>query len=443
MVAVSNRSEAAFRRPDTLQGENPTMQKSRMGRLTAAALGLTLVAAACGSDEKEADTTTAPSTAETTAVSTGETTAVSTGETTAETTAAGGSTVTPTGVTCDGISLAFLGALSGDNGALGTNMINGASIAIDEFNAANPDCQVAFDTQYDSQGDPAQATPLADTIANDDSIVGLIGPGFSGETRATMPIFQEFNLPMITPGATNATLSQEGWTMFHRILANDDLQAPGVVALISDTVGGTKVGVIDDASDYGAGLATAVKSGLGDLLVAEATIDPAAADYSAAITAMEDAGVDTVFYSGYYAEAAKLVSQMRDAGIEATFVSGDGSLDIGFVDNAGAASDGAYLTATGAPPDVNPEFAAKFNEKFGTNPALYSPEAYDAAGVFLAGIAAGNVTREDLATFIDGYDAPGITKDIKFDETGEPEGSAVFYTIVEDGALVSKGLIPA
>ena len=28
-------------------------------------------------------------------------------------------------------------------------------------------------------------------------------------------------------------------------------------------------------------------------------------------------------------------------------------------------------------------------------------------------------------------------------ETGEPEGSAVFYTVVEGGELVSKGLVPS
>lgn len=418
------------------------MQRTKKGRLAAVALGFTLLAAACGSDEKKADPTDAPTT---TAAAAPETAAAGGDVTTtaAETPASGGAEGTPTGVTCDGATLAFIGALSGDNGALGTNMINGASIAIDEFNEANPDCQVTFkDKDFDSQGDPAQATPLATTIANDDEIIGLIGPGFSGETKATMPTFETAGLPMITPGATNALLSQNGWKMFHRVLANDDLQAPGVVTLIQNVVKGTKVGVIDDASDYGKGLAESVRTGLGDLLVADATIDPKAADYSAAVTAMKDAAVDVVFYSGYYAEAAKMVQQLRDAGVEATFVSGDGALDPGFVENAGDAADGAYLTATGAPPDVNPEFTEKFEAKFGTPPALYSPEAYDAANVFLDGIAAGNVTREALATFIDGYDSAGITKQVKFAENGEPEGSAVFYTLVEGGALVSKGLVP-
>ncbi|MFZ4718772.1 MAG: branched-chain amino acid ABC transporter substrate-binding protein [Ilumatobacteraceae bacterium] len=404
------------------------MQKTRVRRLGALFAATAIVLAACGSDETSSSATTAGG-ADTTAGS--ETTAGG-----SDTTAAAG------GVKCDGIKLAFIGALSGDNGNLGTNMVNGAKIAIDAFNAANPDCQVGFDTSFDSQGDPAQATPLADKIVNDASIVGLIGPGFSGETKATMPKFEAATLPMITPGATNAALSTNGWKMFHRILANDDKQAPGVVALIKDTVKGTKVGVIDDASEYGKGLADAVREGLADLNVENATIDPKAADFSAAIQAMKSAGVDTVFYGGYYAEAAKLVSQMRDAGVEATFVSGDGTLDVGFVDNAGAAADGAYITATGAPADVNADFQAAFNKAYGTDPALYSPEAYDCAQVFLAGITAGNVTREALAAFVSAYDAPGITKQIKFDETGEPVGDAVYYTVVEGGKLVAKGLVP-
>ncbi|MEI2706237.1 MAG: hypothetical protein V9E89_13510 [Ilumatobacteraceae bacterium] len=63
--------------------------------------------------------------------------------------------------------------------------------------------------------------------------------------------------------------------------------------------------------------------------------------------------------------------------------------------------------------------------------------------MFMAALADGKQTRADIATFISTYDQPGITKQIKFDETGEPAGEAVFYTVVEGGKLVAKGLIPA
>ncbi len=340
-----------------------------------------------------------------------------------------------------GISIAFMGALSGENGQLGQNMVDGASIAFGEWNKANKTCQVKFDksTFKDSQGSPDQASPLAPAVVADKNVVGLIGPGFSGESKAVMPVFEAATLPMITPGATNAKLSTNGWKMFHRILANDDKQGPGIVKLIKKTA--KKVGVIDDASEYGKGLADTVRAGLGALKVSDTQIDPKSSDFSAAVNQMKAAGVDTVFYGGYYAEAAKLAKALADAGVKAQFVAGDGVLDTKFIENAGAASEGALLTATGAPADVNAAFQAKFKAKFGKDPAIYSPEAYDCAQVFLAAIKAGKTNRKAIAAFVSAYDAPGITKQIKFTPEGEVAGDAVYAYQVTGGKLVPKGII--
>jgi branched-chain amino acid transport system substrate-binding protein len=339
-----------------------------------------------------------------------------------------------------GISLAFMGALTGENGALGQNMVDGAMIAINEWNKANKGCVVKLE-KFDTQGDPAQATPKAPAVVSNKNIVGLIGPGFSGETKATMPTFEAANLPMITPGATNAKLQTNGWKMFHRILANDDKQAPGVVALIKKK-GFKKVGVIDDASEYGKGLADTVRKELGALKVADQTIDAKGTDFSAAVNAMKSAGVDAVFYGGYYGEASNLLKQMRDAGVTATFVAGDGVLDQKFIDNAGAKNaEGALLTATGAPSNVNPEFLAKFQKAYGKDPTLYAPEAFDCAKVFLDGLAAKKFDRKSMATFVSAYNKKGVTKTIKFDAVGEVAGDAVYAYVVKDGKIIGEGKI--
>jgi branched-chain amino acid transport system substrate-binding protein len=339
-----------------------------------------------------------------------------------------------------GTKLGFMGALSGDNGALGQNMVDGAQIAVNEWNKANKNCQVKIE-KFDSQGDPAQATPLAPKVVADTKIVGLIGPGFSGETKATMPTYEAANLPMITPGATNAKLQTNGWKMFHRILANDDKQAPGIVSLIKKK-GFKKVGVIDDASEYGKGLADTVRKELGAVKVADDTIDAKGSDYSAAVNKMKAAGVDAVFYGGYYAEAANLLKQMRDAGVTATFVAGDGVLDQKFIDNAGIAqSEGALLTATGAPSNVDAAFLAKFQKAYKKDPTLYAPEAYDCAKVFLDGLAAKKFDRKAMATFVSAYDKKGVTKQIKFDATGEVAGEAVYAYVVKGGKIIGEGKI--
>jgi len=390
------------------------MKKTTTARLGVAVLGLTLLAAACGSSKKAAPaaTTAAPAGA---------------------TTVAGGA-----GVKCSGIKFAFIGALSGDNGNLGKNMVNGAMIAINEFNKANPGCQITLD-QKDSQGDPKAAAPLGDAVAQDKSIVALIGPGFSGETKAVMPTIEAAGLAMITPGATNAKLQTNGWKSFHRILANDDKQAPGVAKLIKSK-GAKVIGVVDDQSVYGKGLADTVRKELGTVAVND-SVAKGTDDYSATVTKLKTANVDYVFYGGYYADAAKLVKQLRAAGSKAVFVSGDGSLDDGFVKGAGPDAEGALLTATGAPSNVNAEFATKFKAAYGTDPALYSPEAYDCAKVFLDAVSAGKVTRADILAFTSAYDKPGVTKQIKFDATGEVAGDAVYVYEVKGGVITGLGLI--
>ena len=94
-------------------------------------------------------------------------------------------------------------------GALGQNMVGGIKLALDDYNKAHPDCTVGLKV-FDSQGDPEKATPLATQIVQDSSIVGLVGPGFSGESLATGKTFDAAGLPSISPSATNVTITQSG-----------------------------------------------------------------------------------------------------------------------------------------------------------------------------------------------------------------------------------------
>src|SRR4051794_17547982 len=73
---------------------------------------------------------------------------------------------------CGHYNLAFMGATTGDAGALGQNMVGGIKLALAEYNKAHADCTVGLKVS-DSQGDPAKATPLATKIVQDTSIIGL------------------------------------------------------------------------------------------------------------------------------------------------------------------------------------------------------------------------------------------------------------------------------
>src|SRR5262245_16172118 len=195
-------------------------QRSPMWRLLAVVLGLTLVAAACGSDNGNN-----------------------------EASSGGGGGKCPSGM-----KIGFFGALTGDAANLGINIRNGAELAIDQWNSDNPDCKISLE-EFDSQGDPTQAPGLAQKAVEDKNIVAIVGPAFSGESAQANPLFNEAGLPIVTASATNPDLAKQGQKIFHRALANDAAQGPAVAKYITDQLSGKKVAVIDDASEYGKGLA--------------------------------------------------------------------------------------------------------------------------------------------------------------------------------------------
>lgn len=344
-------------------------------------------------------------------------------------------TATGDGGECD-VAIAFLGPQTGDYANLGINIVNGAKVAMADFEEENPDCTVEL-KEFDSQGDPEKATPLADQIVNDDSIVGVIGPTFSGETDATGQTFADAGLVTVSASATNPALSTNGWDTFHRLLGNDATQAPAAAKFMQENLEAEGVFLIDDASEYGKGLADGVAEALGDLVVDTDTVQLKQTDFSATVTKLKASDADTVFFSGYYAEAGLFAKQLRAAGWDGNFVSGDGSNDPGFVEAAGAQSaEGAYFTCPCAP--ATGEFLEKYEEINGQAPGTYSAEGYDSANVLLEGIADGNTDREGLLEWVNNYDGPGLTKNVKFDEGGEVAEVVIYAYTVTDGEIVEE-----
>ena len=334
------------------------------------------------------------------------------------------------GSSCD-YAIAYFGPLTGDYANLGINMVNGVKVAVEQHNEKS-DCDVTL-KEMDSQGDPEKATPLATQVINDKKVLGIVGPAFSGETDATGAAFAEAGLVTVSPSATNPKLSTNGWDTFHRMLGNDDTQAPGAATWIKGS-GATKVFVVDDASEYGKGLSDGVAKSLGDLVVGTDTVQQKQTDFGPTVTKITSADADAIWYGGYYAEAGLLAKQLRAAGWKGTFVSGDGTLDPGYIEAAGKeAAEGSVLTCPCAPsPD---EFTTAYKELNKVDPGTYSAEAYDAANVLLQGIEKGSTDRAKLLEWVNAYDAEGITKKVKFDETGEVSGVTVYAYTVKDGKI--------
>jgi branched-chain amino acid transport system substrate-binding protein len=344
---------------------------------------------------------------------------------------------------CKALTLGFFGALTGDAGNLGKNISQGAKLSVLQYGASKPKVKVNF-VSFDSQGDPAQAPALAQSAIKNKCLVGIIGPAFSGESKAANPIFNRGGLSIITPSATDPSLSLQGWKIFHRALGTDAIQGAMESKYITTIFKAAKVAVIDDASQYGKGLADIVGATLGSRVVTRTSLDPKAQDFSSTVSQIKSGGASVVFYGGYYAEAGRLAKQLKDNGVSAHFMSDDGTLDPGFVTAAGSAAEGAVVTCACAPIDTTVPgraFKAAYLAHFKVKDGTYSPEAYDAANFFLAAIKAGNTDRASINKYVSSKSWKGITKTLKFGKTGEIAGGAIFAYVYKAGGQTSASLI--
>jgi len=329
--------------------------------------------------------------------------------------------------------IGFEGPLSGDNAQLGINEENAVQLAVDQANASNSfGFKVAL-VKSDDVGDPAKAPAAATTLQQDASILGVIGPSFSGATKAVGASYDAAGLVLISPSATNPTLTSAGFKSFHRVVPPDSLEGKEAGDWLASKATTTKkVFVIDDLSDYGKGAADAVQDELKakGITAERQGVDAKTTDYSVIAQKVAASKDDAVFYGGYDTQAAQLAKALKAAGYAGITMTGNGGKSSKFTDGAGAAGDGWYfscgcLDATVAPQakDFNDAYVKAFN----TPPSTYSPEAYDATNALLTAIKAAGAspTRKSVWDAVNALDYKGITTQIKFESNGEVSAQVI------------------
>ncbi len=345
------------------------------------------------------------------------------------------------------IKIGFLGDLTGENSGLVIPPRNGAKMVFDAYNATNPPKKIQM-VEYDSQGSPDQAGPLVTKAIQDDKIVALIGPAFSGESKAVDPILEQGKIPNISASATNPGLAQNGWKYFHRVVASDAAQGPAIADFLVSAKSPKKAFVVSDDQEYSVGLADAAFKELQakGVPVERDQFAKDSSDYSSTVAKIKADNPDVIFFGGYYSQGGRLLKQIRDSGVTALFATGDGSLDIGLVNGAGAAAaEGAIIGCPCAVPGPSAaqgdlkKFYDDYKAKYNIDPAVYAAEGYDAATAYVKAIQAGNVTSETINTFLSTVDFPGIGKTIKFQPDGNVVGDNIFIHQIKNGKVELLG----
>ena len=353
------------------------------------------------------------------------------------------------------VKIGHVGPTSGPIAHLGKDNENGAKMAIEELNAKGITLggqKVTLELMAeDDAGDPKQGTAVATKLV-DAKVAGVIGHLNSGTTIPASAIYNAAGIPMISPSATNPKLTRQGFKNVFRVVADDTQLGSALGKYAVTTLKGKNIGVIDDRTAYGQGVAEefskAVTAAGGKIAGHEFTTDKAT-DFNAILTTMKGKKVDIIFFGGMDAVAGPMIKQMAQLGIKAKFMGGDGICSTELPKLAGDAlkDDMVYCAEAGGVEGdqiaVMDKFKADFKAKFGADVQIYAPYTYDATNVMVAAMV--KADSADPAKYLPALaattDYKGVTGNISFDEKGDIKNGALTLHTYKGGKQVNLAVI--
>ena len=340
------------------------------------------------------------------------------------------------------VKIGHAGPLTGPVAHFGKDGENGARLAVEEVNSKGLKIggqEVKLElVSEDDQADPRTATTVAQRLT-DEGVKGVVGHVTSGASIPASRVYEQAGIPVITPSSTSPKLTQQGFKVTYRVIANDLQQGEAMAKYALGTLKVKKVAIIDDRTAYGQGLADAfgesLKKAGGELVGREFTNDKAT-DFTAILTKIKAKAPDAVFYGGMDAQGAPMLRQMRQLGMDATYLGGDGSCTGEMIKLAGGAlDDKVFCTQAGIPPTQMPggkEFLARFKERFKGDVLLYAPYSYDATMAIVEAMKLADST--DPAKYLPALQKvsfQGVTGNIAFDAKGDiKEGGVSMYHFI-------------
>ena len=383
------------------------MRNSKLLRLMAALLSLSLIAAACGDSDADdsatetVETTEAPATTEATTTTAAE-------STTTEAEMVEEMFVPPA------ITIGYLLPQTGGLSVIVDALVKPLEMLAAEVTDAGYEVTLV---PGDSGTDPNIASATADQLLTD-NVSAIMGAAGSGQTVAVLDKVTGSQVVMCSGSNTGASLSTaDDGGYYFRTAPSDVLQGPALADLITDD-GGTSVGIVYRNDEYGAGFADVLTAGLeanGLTVAASVAYDPETTSFDAEAGEIAGAGVDALVVVAF-AEGAQLFQALIEAGVGPADVATYGtdglkdSVTWDAIDPSNpAVMEGIRGTAPSAAP-ANGE--ATFGDRFAAfapdAPNIFSGQFYDCMMVtLLASAIAGSADPTVFVSEMNGVTAGG------------------------------------
>jgi branched-chain amino acid transport system substrate-binding protein len=338
--------------------------------------------------------------------------------------------------------------LSGFQANGGQTVLGGARLAAEKINRAGGLLGykinvVGLDDESDSDVALDIAAQIQDAVSRGENVLGVIGHLNSGQTLAAMEVYQNLSLVVITPTASEVSLTQKGYDNFFRVNANDNAQARVDAGFLVNNLGARRVAVIYNDDPYGQGLGQLIAGelqGLGAEVVLSLQVAVEQSTFPDEIPQILAADPDAVFYGGYEVEAPYLRLELVEAGLDVPFLASDGAFLAATIDEAGLAAEGMYVSAFGPQPEaaVDETWIKEYQAVEYRNPDTYSINGFSALEVLAEGAEqAGSLEASQVADAIrslSGVDTP--MGDLSYDADGDLQNQRIYIFQVQAGDWV-------
>lgn len=336
---------------------------------------------------------------------------------------------------------------------IGKDNENGVQLAINDINAqgnlviGGKKVKLVM-VGEDDASDPKQGTIVAQKLV-DAKVAAVVGHDNSGVSIPANAIYSAAGLVQVSPASTDpdytlkSNRTPKGSVSAYRVVATDTEQAPALAKYLLSK-GMKNVAVVDDATQYGKGLADqfekAVKAAGVTVLTREAVSDKTA-DFKALLTKIKSQNPDYIFWGGMDDTAATLVKQMKELGMSSKLASADGVCTDKFIELSGASGKGVICSQAGIPLSKmakGAQFSANYEKTFtGQKVQIYAPFAYDATYAIIEAMKIANsVEPEAIAAAMPKVNFVGLIGPIAFDEKGDIKNGAISIFEVKDGLEV-------
>ena len=324
-------------------------------------------------------------------------------------------------------------------------------MAADEINKAGGIGGVPIDILfYDYQAKESEGLNIFNRLVERDKVLAVSGPCFSSVFEILAPLLERLKTPMISYCSSKPGLSALSDWAFRNTLTSDKQLKP-VVAMWAKEYNIKKAVIIHDLEDAvsraeGEKIMPGLLKDNGIEQLAILTYRTKDTDFSAQITKAKALGAEGIALGACYQQAAAIAKEARKQGLNAPIVGGACAGAPGFVDIAGSAAEGAYMSTAAWIDDPRKEvqdYVKKLQKKMGKagyKPPYGGPRAYDLIYALKHCMENFGVTNNsgDLASDRDkirqcwkgmrGF--PGVSGEITMDEVGDGTGSSAILKVI-------------